>query len=73
MSKKNLTEKLKYVTLASMGAFYLTEYKKGENSFFFNYFDTLPGTEEFPYNYKEDEYFLLKGSPFIEMLNVTQG
>ena len=67
-----LDKKLKYFTIASLGAFYLTEMQKGNESLFFNYFDTLPGTEEFPIFYGKGEKFILKGSPFLELLEVTQ-
>ena len=72
MLESELDKKLKYFTIASMGVFFLMEKQKGKDSFFFNYIDTMPGTEEFPIFYGDEEKFILKGSPFLDMIDVSQ-
>jgi hypothetical protein len=45
--------------------FLLEEKAKGKDSEFFEYLNLLPGTDDFPVFYDDDEISFLEGSPFL--------
>lgn len=72
MVQKNLTKgtgKLFHANIAAMAMFHLTERQKGKDSYYYHHLNSMPGTEEFPIFYNENEKANLKGSPFLTWLN----
>ena len=69
MEKTKLLDKLYHPLLAIFGIYYLTERQKKEESFFHKFFESFPGTEEFPINFNDEEKYALKGSPFLDIIN----